>query len=69
MKNSLPPEFPDYAILLFVLVAIWSLAIKGIALYRAGNLRDRSWFIALFLLNTGGILDLYYLLVASKKLR
>jgi len=67
MKTSLPPQFSDYEILLFVVIAIWSLAIKGFALYRAGSLQDRGWFIALFLLNTAGILELYYLLVASKK--
>ncbi len=48
---------------LFVVVALWSVIWKGFALYRAGSLRDRGWFIALFVINTVGILDILYLTI------
>lgn len=48
---------------LFVVVALWSVIWKGFALYRAGSLRDRGWFIALFVINTVGILEILYLTI------
>lgn len=42
---------------------------KGVALWRAANLKQRNWFIAILVLNTLGILDLIYLFkFAEKKL-
>lgn len=53
---------------LFVLVAlIWTLIWKGLALWRAGERGDKAWFVALFVLNTLGILDIAYLYWFSKK--
>jgi methionyl-tRNA synthetase len=48
---------------------IWSLIWKGFALWRAGITRDKWWFLALFVLNTFGILDIFYLLVFSRRER
>lgn len=50
----------DNQFLFFVLVA-WSLVWKGLALWRAGRLGERGWFVALLILNTLGILELIYL--------
>ena len=46
-----------------IVVALWSVVWKGFALYRAGSLRDKGWFIALFLINTAGILEILYLTI------
>lgn len=46
-----------------IVVALWSVVWKGVALYRAGSLRDKGWFIALFLINTAGILEILYLTI------
>jgi len=44
-----------------VLLAIWSIAIKGLALWHAARNGQKFWFIALLVLNTLGILDVVYL--------
>lgn len=55
------------SIVLFVLFLVWSITIKGFALYRAGSLRQKGWFVALMIINSAGILELIYLLVVSKR--
>jgi uncharacterized oligopeptide transporter (OPT) family protein len=47
--------------LLFALVAIWSIAWKGVALWFAARNYQKRWFIALLILNTLGILEIIYL--------
>jgi len=48
----------------------WSIVWKGIALWRAANLKQRNWFIGILLLNTLGILEIVYLFFfATKKLK
>ncbi|MGB9598838.1 MAG: DUF5652 family protein, partial [Minisyncoccales bacterium] len=34
------------------LAILWSLPWKGIALWKAARLRQKNWFVVLFLLNT-----------------
>lgn len=48
-------------------LALWSLAWKGLALWKAARLGSKGWFVALLLLSTVGILDILYLYVFSKK--
>ncbi len=45
---------------------VWSFVWKGIALWKAGNHKQLGWFIALFLLNTIGILEIIYLIWFQK---
>lgn len=52
---------------LFWPLVIWSLIWKGFALWRAGELRDRWWFAAIFLINTFGILEIFYIFVFSRR--
>jgi hypothetical protein len=47
---------------LFILLAVWSIAIKGYGLWVSARSMQKWWFIALLLLNTGGILELVYLI-------
>ena len=59
---------PTDGLLAFILVlAIWSAVWKGFALYRAGRLAQSGWFVAMFILNTAGILEILYLFVFSKR--
>ncbi len=51
------------AIVLFV----WSIFWKGIALWRAGRLEQKYWFIAILIFNTVGILEIVYLFRFAKK--
>ncbi len=62
------PQFAGSPYLLLVLY-IWSLIIKGIALWRAAHLKQRNWFVAILVLNTIGIVELVYLFkFATKRL-
>ncbi len=43
-------------------LTLWSAFWKGVALWRAGRNKQTSWFIALLVINTAGILEIIYLL-------
>jgi predicted membrane channel-forming protein YqfA (hemolysin III family) len=46
---------------------VWSLFWKGIALWRAAQLKQRNWFVVMLVLNTAGILEIIYLFRFAKK--
>jgi len=46
---------------IFLLLSVWSLIWKGIALWKSAHNNHRNWFIALLIINTFGILDIIYL--------
>ena len=51
---------------MIALVIIWTLAWKGVALWRAAGLRQKYWFVALLLINTLGILEIIYLFFVAR---
>jgi hypothetical protein len=55
------------AIPLILLLALWSIVWKGLALWKAARSGNRNWFVALLIINTAGILEILYLYVFSKK--
>ena len=54
-------------LLIIPLVLVWSIAWKGIALWKAGRNNDLAWFIILFIINTLGILEIMYIFAFSRK--
>lgn len=50
-----------------IIVAVLVVALKGRALWKAAQNRDKAWFVAILILNTLGLLELFYLLVFSKR--
>jgi len=52
--------------LLFILLSIWSLAWKGVALWKAARNNQRNWFIVIMIINTFGILEIAYIFYFSK---
>lgn len=52
---------------LFIILAIWGLTWKGIALWKAARNQSKPWFIVLLILNTLGILEILYIFVFSPK--
>lgn len=52
---------------LLVVLILWSLVWKGIALWKAARNEAKTWFIVLLILNTVGILEILYIFVFSKK--
>lgn len=53
--------------LLIALAIVWTLVWKGIALWKAAGLRQKYWFIAMFIINTLGILEIIYIFFIAKK--
>lgn len=51
----------------FVVLALWSIAWKGLALWVSAKKDDKIWFIALLILNTAGLLEIFYLFFFSKR--
>lgn len=49
------------------LVFIWSLAWKGWALWIAAQKKQKVWFIVFLLVNTLGILEIFYIFYFSKQ--
>ncbi len=58
MDTAVLSGFPVW---LVVLVTVWSLPWKGLALWKAAQLSHKKWFILLLLVNTLGILDIIYI--------
>ena len=52
---------------LFSLIVIWSIAWKALATWHAARNGQLVWFIALFIINTAGILEIIYLAFFRKK--
>lgn len=59
--------FNGFPIWLMVLVTLWSLPWKGVALWKAAQLSHKKWFILLLLVNTLGILDIIYIRFIARK--
>lgn len=52
---------------IILLAAAWSLPWKAAALWKAARSGSKPWFVALFLINTLGFLEILYIFVFSKK--
>jgi len=50
-----------------MLIAVWELIWKGIALWKTARNKQKTWFIFILVLNTVGILPIIYLLWFQKK--
>ncbi|MFZ2048872.1 MAG: DUF5652 family protein [Minisyncoccia bacterium] len=51
---------------LVVIIMIWSIAWKGLALWKSAQRNEQYWFIALLFINTVGILDIIYIYFFTK---
>ncbi len=53
---------------IYILAAvIWTLAWKGLALWRSAQLRQKYWFVIILLINTLGLLDIIYLFLVARR--
>lgn len=52
---------------LLILLSLWVLPWKGVALWKAAKNSHKWWFVAFFLLNTLAILEILYIFVFSAK--
>ncbi len=60
------PNLVPQALAILVPVLIWSLAWKGVALWRAARNGQKAWFVVLLVLNTIGLLEIIYIFFFSK---
>ncbi|KKP97691.1 MAG: hypothetical protein US71_C0014G0016 [Parcubacteria group bacterium GW2011_GWD2_38_12] len=66
-KFSIASQLSQGEQVVILLLLVWSLAWKGVALWRAAHREEKKWFIALLVVNTVGILDILYIYVFSKE--
>lgn len=52
---------------IIIVALLWVLPWKGYALWTAARERNKRWFIALLILNTFAILDIFYIFYITKK--
>ena len=55
------------SLVLIILLTLWVLPWKGVALWKAAQRGDKWWFVALLVINTLAILDILYIFFFSKK--
>ncbi|MDO8241091.1 MAG: DUF5652 family protein [Candidatus Moranbacteria bacterium] len=55
----------DKIFYILIAIAAWSIPWKGFALWKSARRGDSTWFIALLLINTVGILEIAYLFLFS----
>ena len=49
-----------------ILLIIWTMPWKGVALWKAAKNKHKKWFIVLFVLNTAALLDIAYIFYFSE---
>ena len=60
-------QFGVFLIPLLVVILVWTLAIKGIALWKSARKGHKVWFVVFLLINDIGVLELIYLTWFSKE--
>lgn len=51
---------------LFILLVVWTVIWKGLALWRAAHRQSKPWFVFFLVINTMGIVEIIYLYFISK---
>jgi len=54
-------------IAIIIVLALWELLWKGIALWKAARNDHSAWFVCILIFNTLGILPIIYILLHRKK--
>lgn len=60
-------DLTAYDSIILMVLFLWSIIWKGISLWHASQKQEKTWFVALLLLNTAGILEIIYLFHFSKR--
>ncbi len=53
---------------MMILLIIWTLIWKGLALWRSARLNQKGWFIAILIINFFGVLEIAYLVYTQKQI-
>jgi hypothetical protein len=60
-------KFGAYVNILAVVLALWTIPWKVYAVWTAARSDQKKWFLALIILNTMSILEIYYIFKIAKK--
>jgi hypothetical protein len=52
---------------IIILLGLWTLPWKGLALWKSARLQKKWWFIAFLVVQTLGLLEILYIFIFSKK--
>jgi methionyl-tRNA synthetase len=66
------PTLIDLSIIpqwLIILLVAWTIPWKGIALWNSARNKQKIWFIVFLIVNTVGILEIFYILFWQKRRR
>jgi methionyl-tRNA synthetase len=58
---------PAWLIVLLIACIVWAIPWKGIALWKSARNNQKIWFIVFLIVNTLGILEIFYILFWAKK--
>jgi hypothetical protein len=67
MAHMDPAVLQSIPMWLIIAMSAWSLPWKGVALWKAARLSHKKWFIALLIVNTLGILEIFYIYSVARK--
>ncbi len=67
ISSSMTIPFNPMWLVWLIPVLVWEAVWKGIGLWKAGKNNQLNWFVAIFILNTAGILPIIYLKFYQKK--
>jgi len=59
-------EFGRTLLIFLIIITIWSLPWKAVALWKAAKKNHLVWFIIFLVVNTAGILEILYFFIFSK---
>ena len=57
----------QWVIWLIIIIGLWTLPWKAVALWKAAGQGAKYWFVALLVINTVGLLEILYIFIFSKK--
>ena len=60
------PEYRDNFVIVLTALALWSIPWKALALWKSARHSQKWWFIVFMLVNTVGLLEIFYLFVLPK---
>lgn len=61
-NSPFTPGFMSIFVPLMLVIALWTIVLKGYSLWYAARGEQKWWFIALLVINTAGILEIIYLI-------
>jgi len=60
-------NIPGISPWILVLIVLWTIPWKGIALWKSARLSHKWWFVIMLVVNTVGILEIIYIFLIARK--